>query len=187
MFGLTFDKLLLVMLVAGIVIGPQRLPMYARQFAEIVRAMRSLVETTRAAAEAEMGVSLQRSDWTALDPRKYDPRRIVRDVLEDPTGTTQAPTIQASGEESLAAADRSQDAEFPADAALVLEASRVRPGQRYLVTGSAAHPRRILIDSLPADDPRRIAAYSQARDDEDHTEQPVSTPPAPPSTTARCL
>lgn len=71
MFGLTFDKLLLVMLVAGIVIGPQRLPMYARHFAEIVRAMRSLVETTRAAAEAEMGVSLhglRRHGSAASDP-----------------------------------------------------------------------------------------------------------------------
>lgn len=176
MFGLTFEKLLLVTLVAGVVIGPQRLPLYARRLAETVRGVRHLLETTRTTAEAEMGVSLQRSYWTALDLRQYDPRRIVRDVLEEvPPGTSAVPAPRTQGAEPLPPADGAH-ADTNAEAALSDEASRVRPGQRYLVTGSAAHPRRIRIDSLPVDDPRRIAAYRETRDDEDHAEQPGTTP-----------
>lgn len=138
MFGLTFEKLFLVAIVAALVIGPQRLPHYARRLGEWVRTVRSALESSRAATEAELGVTLSRAEWEALDLRRLDPRRIIRDALAEPS-----PTAPASG---------------GPDAALLAEAARVRPGQRYLVTGSAAHPRRIPISSLPADDPRRLAA-----------------------------
>ena len=134
MFGLTFEKLLLVAVIAGVVIGPHRLPHYARRLAEIVRSLRALIDTTRTRVEAETGGTLASDDWTSLDLRRYDPRRIVRDALDTPS----APDGQ--------------------DAALMEQARRIRPGQRFIVTGSAAHPRRIAIASLPPDDPRRIAA-----------------------------
>ncbi|MFT4009173.1 MAG: hypothetical protein QM655_03925 [Nocardioidaceae bacterium] len=134
MFGLTFEKLFLVAVIAGVVIGPQRLPIYAQKLAETIRGLRSMVETARSTAEQEMGVSLQRAEW---DLRQYDPRRIVQDALkEDPAVSV---TTSASTE-------------------LLAEASRVRPGQKYLISGSSAHPQRILIESLPPDDPRRLAA-----------------------------
>jgi sec-independent protein translocase protein TatB len=126
MFGLTFEKLFLVAIIAGVVLGPQRLPDYAHQLARTVRALRDFVESTRGTAEHEMGIP------TSVDLRQYDPRRIVRDALNEPT--------------------------TPATDEMADEARRVRPGQKYLTTGSAAHPRRILLKSLPDDDPRRIAA-----------------------------
>ncbi|MFD6548072.1 hypothetical protein, partial [Bacillus cereus] len=52
--------------------------------------------------------------------------------------------------------DSAPKSEWPEQ--VLTEAARVRPGQKYLITGPASHPRRILIDSLPQDDPRRIAA-----------------------------
>ncbi|MFE4001821.1 twin-arginine translocase TatA/TatE family subunit [Nocardioides sp. YIM B13467] len=137
MFGLTFEKLFLVAIVAGLVIGPQRLPIYTRRLAELIRSFRSLIDTSKARAELE-----------ALDVRQYDPRRIVREALTEPAAALPADeAIEADLEE---------------------QASRVRPGQKYLVSGGSAHPRRILIESLPADDPRRVAAYvpSLAADDE---------------------
>lgn len=127
MFGLTFEKLFLVAIIAGVVLGPQRLPVYAHQLARTVRALRDFVESTRGTAEHEMGIP------TSLDLRQYDPRRIVRDALDEP-------------------------ATPPATDEVADEVRRVRPGQKYLTTGSAAHPRRILLESLPDDDPRRIAA-----------------------------
>ena len=136
MFGLTFEKLFLVAIVAAVVIGPQRLPLYAARLAETVRSLRDLVESSRTRAEAEMGISLQRKEWAALDVRQYDPRRIVREALDDDTRTGNPDT----------------------ETALLAAAAKVRPGQRYVVAGSAAHPRRIAISSLPLDDPRRIAA-----------------------------
>lgn len=145
MFGLTFEKLLLVAIVAGVLIGPQRLPVHAHELARLVRSFRSLLETARARAEHDSGVSLQRSDW---DLTQYDPRHIVREALQDPP----APR-DVAGEQAL----------------------RVRPGQTHVVTGSAAHPRRVPIDSLPPDDPRRVAA--SAGEDRLRDAQP-GTPPA---------
>lgn len=133
MFGLTFEKLLMVAVLAGVLIGPQRLPHYAHQLARTIRAFRDVVETTRTQAEREMGVSLKPGEW---DLAQYDPRRIVREAMKEPAG---AATVAATDPR-------------------VEEAQRVRPGQKYLVTGSAAHPRRVLIESLPEDDPRRMAA-----------------------------
>ncbi len=135
MFGLTFEKLFLVAVVAGVVLGPQRLPVYAHQLARTVRALRDFVESTRGSAEREMGLT------TSLDLKQYDPRRIVRDALNEPA-------IPAVTDE------------------IADQARRVRPGQKYLTAGSAAHPRRILIESLPDDDPRRIAATPARPDGE---------------------
>jgi len=152
MFGLTFEKLFLVAIIAGIVIGPQNLPLYAQKLADTVRSLRAFVEMTRSRAEREMGVSLQRADWESLNLRQYDPRQIVREVLDE-TGSTTPPDANVA---------ESPGTPVPAETrpALAAEASRIRPGQKYIVTGSAAHPTRILIDSLPLDDPRRIAADS---------------------------
>ncbi|KZE98412.1 MULTISPECIES: Sec-independent protein translocase subunit TatA/TatB [unclassified Rhodococcus (in: high G+C Gram-positive bacteria)] len=137
MFGLTFEKLFLVAIIAGFVLGPQRLPGYAHQLTRAVRSMRHFVDTTRTAAEADMGVPLRRSEWESMNLRQYDPRRIVSDALRD--------------------TNELRDTEPPSEQVLA-EAARVRPGQKYLITGPSSHPRRILIDSLPQDDPRRIAA-----------------------------
>ncbi|OZC83674.1 preprotein translocase [Rhodococcus sp. 06-412-2C] len=136
MFGLTFEKLFLVAIIAGFVLGPSRLPGYAQQLGRAVRSVRQFVDTTRSAAEDEMGVPLRRSQWETMDVRQYDPRRIVADALRE---TDVAPST-----------------EWPDE--VLAEADRVRPGQKYLITGPSSHPRRILIDSLPENDPRRIAA-----------------------------
>lgn len=146
MFGLSFEKLFLVTIIAGLVIGPQRLPIYTHRLAELIGSFRSFLETSKTRAETEIG--LTREELEALDVRQYDPRRIVRQALTEPAA-----------------------AQPPAEATetdLEEQASRVRPGQKYLVTGSAAHPRRILIESLPEDDPRRLAAHvpPPAEDDE---------------------
>lgn len=151
MFGLSFEKLFLVALIAGLVIGPQRLPIFAHRLADMIRSFRSFVDASKARAESEIGIS--REELEALDVRQYDPRRIVRDALAD------APEV--STEDS------------PEERARIVaeEARRVRPGQKYLVTGGSAHPRRILIASLPEDDPRRLAAYIPPPAADDETEQ----------------
>ncbi|MFD4328253.1 hypothetical protein ACFWQC_26715 [Nocardioides sp. NPDC058538] len=136
MFGLTFEKLFLVAIVAGLVIGPQRLPIYTHRLAELIRSVRGFIDASKA-----------RADLETLDVRQYDPRLIVRKALPEPA--TAQPADEADLEE---------------------QASRVRPGQKYLVTGGSAHPRRILIDSLPVDDPRRLAAHVPPAAADDETE-----------------
>nr|WP_296769000.1 twin-arginine translocase TatA/TatE family subunit [Rhodococcus sp. (in: high G+C Gram-positive bacteria)] len=143
MFGLTIEKLLLVGLVAGLVIGPQRLPLYAQQLGATIRGLRRMLESARTTTEHDLGVSLARTEWNAFDPRQYDPRRIVREALSDtpPTAVTTLPEPATTVTPEMLA-----------------EAERVRPGQKYLITGSSAHPHRVLIESLATDDPRRLAS-----------------------------
>lgn len=136
MLGLTLEKAVLVALVAALVLGPHRLPEHARRLAATLRSLRSLLDAARAQAETELGVPLDR----ARDLARYQPRRLVRDALREPATMT-----------------RAQDVE-PIHDPRVAEAASVRPGQVWLVTGSAAHPRRIRLADLPEGDPRRLAA-----------------------------
>ena len=80
-FGLTFEKLLLIGLIAVFLIGPDRLPGYAAQFARLVRSLRDMANGAKDRMREEMGPEFDEVDWAKLDPRKYDPRRIIRDAL----------------------------------------------------------------------------------------------------------
>jgi sec-independent protein translocase protein TatB len=81
MFGINPGEFALLALVAIIVIGPERLPAYSRQLREWVVKGRQLWQQGKAQIEAEVGDDI---DWKALDPRQYDPRRIVREALYEP-------------------------------------------------------------------------------------------------------
>jgi sec-independent protein translocase protein TatB len=82
MFGLTLEKLFLVTLVAGLVVGPRRIPVYAARLGSWVRSFRTFVEATKVRTEDELGVPLRAAEWrSAL--QQYDPRRIVREALAD--------------------------------------------------------------------------------------------------------
>ena len=84
-FGLTFDKLLIIAVIAVFLIGPERLPGYAAQLARLARSLRSLADGAKERMREEMGPEFDEVDWKKLDPRQYDPRRIIREaLLEDP-------------------------------------------------------------------------------------------------------
>ena len=83
MFGLTIEKLLLFGLVAALVIGPERLPRYAEALAAFTKRARDWVSSARSRMREEMGDDFDDVDWRTLDPRQYDPRRIIREALLD--------------------------------------------------------------------------------------------------------
>lgn len=83
MFGLTFEKLVIVAVIAAFVIGPERLPMYAGKLGEFVRNIRDFANNAKSRVREEMGPEFDDVDWKKLDPRQYDPRRIIRDALLD--------------------------------------------------------------------------------------------------------
>lgn len=87
MFGLTFDKLLVIGVIAVFVLGPERLPHYASQLARLVRNLRQMADGAKDRLRDEMGPDFDEVDWKKLDPRQYDPRRIIREALldDDPT------------------------------------------------------------------------------------------------------
>ena len=83
MFGLTFDKLLIIGVIAVFLLGPERLPYYASQLARLVRTLRDLASGAKDRMREEMGPEFDEVDWRKLDPRQYDPRRIIREALID--------------------------------------------------------------------------------------------------------
>ncbi|ADG73915.1 twin-arginine translocation protein, TatB subunit [Cellulomonas flavigena DSM 20109] len=104
MFGINGGELLVLLLVAAVVVGPERLPTYAEQLAGWVRRLRDLARDARERVGAELGEDSV--DWEALDPRRYDPRRIVRDALldEPPPRTPSRPAVPRPGRARSAAA-----------------------------------------------------------------------------------
>ncbi|TFD82230.1 sec-independent translocase [Cryobacterium fucosi] len=86
MFGLTFEKILLIGLVAVFLLGPEKLPHYAAQLARLVRQLREMANGAKDRMRDEMGPEFDDVDWKKLDPRQYDPRRIIREALIDDDG-----------------------------------------------------------------------------------------------------
>ena len=104
MFGLTFDKLLIVAVIA-FVIGPERLPAYAAKLGTMVRSLRDFANGAKDRMRDEMGPDFDDVDWKKLDPRQYDPRRIIREaLLEDspaPTGAIKPVTQSAYAQRKM--------------------------------------------------------------------------------------
>jgi len=80
-FGITFDKLALIGVIAVFVLGPERLPEYARKLAQLVKSLRAMADGAKDRMREEMGSDFDEVDWKKLDPRQYDPRRIIREAL----------------------------------------------------------------------------------------------------------
>jgi len=81
-----FEKFLVIGIIGVLLLGPQRLPMYAQKLAEFVKAVRRFADTAKDRMREEMGPEFDEVDWQKLDPRQYDPRRIIRDALLDSGG-----------------------------------------------------------------------------------------------------
>lgn len=133
MFGLTIEKLFLVALLAAVIIGPRRLPEYAGRVGALIRRFTVLAGDATRRAEQETGVATIRQDWTALDPRQYDPRRIIREAwAAAETAEVAAPRPEASVDDAGA------------------------PAGTWVIAGSSGHPRRVWV---PAEtDPRPVDA-----------------------------
>jgi sec-independent protein translocase protein TatB len=82
-FDINGGELLVLAAVGVIVLGPERLPQYAAQLGKLVRQARGFARTAREQMREELGEDFDDIDWKSLDPRRYDPRRIVRDALLD--------------------------------------------------------------------------------------------------------
>lgn len=106
MFGLTFEKLIIIGVIAAFLLGPERLPHYAEQLGRLARSVRALLRATNERLREETGGEFDAVDWKALDPRAYDPRQIIRDALADPDPvdrpklTSMPSPVEAVGDDS---------------------------------------------------------------------------------------
>ena len=77
------EKLLLIGVIALFLIGPDRLPGYSAQFGRLIRRLRDMASGAKDRMRDELGPDYDDMDWKKLDPRQYDPRRIIREALDE--------------------------------------------------------------------------------------------------------
>lgn len=99
MSGINGTEFVIIALIVLIVVGPEKLPELAAQLGRVVREVKSIASGAKARVEEEFGPDIE--ELKALDPRQYDPRRIVRDALKDepttpPRRTKPAPRVVTS-------------------------------------------------------------------------------------------
>ena len=106
------SEFIVLVAVAAVVLGPERLPHYAQQLARVVRELRRMAQGVTEQAKAELGVDFDAEDWRKLDPRQYDPRRIIREALtevidpDDPLGLNGTGAASPGGTQPAAAPGR---------------------------------------------------------------------------------
>ena len=118
MFGINGWELVIILVVAMLVIGPERLPVYAEQLGSLVRRGRDLLQNAKARVDDELGPEFNDVDWSKLDPRQYDPRKIVRDALLDDSPPSSYPgrtTAERNGTPSAPAGASAEPGKAPYD------------------------------------------------------------------------
>ncbi|MBN9153116.1 MAG: Sec-independent protein translocase TatB [Microbacterium sp.] len=90
-FGLTIEKLVVIGVIAALLLGPERIPRYAQMLAQLTVRARDLLNGAKSRMREEMGDDFDDVDWRKLDPRQYDPRRIIREALLDDAPTPARP------------------------------------------------------------------------------------------------
>ncbi|OMH35108.1 Sec-independent protein translocase TatB [Tersicoccus sp. Bi-70] len=104
MLGINGSEFIVLAILAILLLGPERIPEYASQLARLTREIKRVATGARQQLKDELGDDFEDVDWRKLDPRQYDPRRIVREALFDDETTatngvprpTPAPAVQAS-------------------------------------------------------------------------------------------
>lgn len=107
MDGLSFNKLIIIAVIAAFIVGPERLPALATGLANLVKRTKAWFTATEKNIEGQLGEEGASAfeELKNFDPRKYDPRRIIMNAwMEDETGPQQ-PT-QSQAHRPSAAADR---------------------------------------------------------------------------------
>jgi sec-independent protein translocase protein TatB len=120
MLGLTFEKVIILAVIAAFLLGPTRLPVAAAYLGKFVRSLRAFTTDTTERIRQEVGPEFDEINWQRLDPRQYDPRRIIRDALtsEPETNPVTAQRFHTEvAEEDVAA----QSESAPLDGALKAE------------------------------------------------------------------
>jgi sec-independent protein translocase protein TatB len=80
-FGINGAEFVVLAIIVFVVIGPERMPEYARQLKDLIKSLRRTAAGAKDDLKETLGPELSDINWRAYDPRQYDPRRIVREAL----------------------------------------------------------------------------------------------------------
>ncbi|MDQ0213026.1 Sec-independent protein translocase TatB [Arthrobacter sp. SRS-W-1-2016] len=81
MIDISVEKIALLLIIAVLVLGPTKLPEYARKLGRLIRELRRMASGAQEKLRQELGPEFEDIDWRKMDPRQYDPRRIIREAL----------------------------------------------------------------------------------------------------------
>ena len=93
---------MVILVIAMFLLGPERLPHYAKKLGEMVRGVKRMADGAKDRMREEMGPEYDDVDWRQLDPRQYDPRRIIRDALLEDEREARVAQRRARAEEAAA-------------------------------------------------------------------------------------
>lgn len=100
MLGINGSEFIVLAILAILLLGPERIPEYAAQLARLTREIKRVATGARKQLKEELGDDFDDVDWRKLDPRQYDPRRIVREALFDDgpaaAGSVASPAARAA-------------------------------------------------------------------------------------------
>jgi sec-independent protein translocase protein TatB len=133
-FDLSLGKIAIIAVLALFLLGPEKLPQYAAQLGRWVRLARTMTDDAKQRLASEMGPEFEDVDWARLDPRRYDPRRMLQEAWNRPADDeaprdatpdrTTAPAVGEPGLDLLAVED---DRAREADAMRARAAGPERP------------------------------------------------------------
>ena len=134
----------MLLLVVVVVVGPRRLPEYTRRLTRLVRQLRLFLDNAKEQIAQEVGPELGELNLEDLNPRNYDPRKIVRDALGEDLDSIRrdlsnpfrsaASTAVRTGDEVVAAARGTKSLSTMIDD----EAARTRGRERAGAVSAAA-------------------------------------------------
>ncbi len=81
--GFNIYEIVILIVLALVLLGPERLPQYAQSLAGWVKKARLWADDAKVRFKEETGADFDDVDWQKYDPRQYDPRRIIRDALAE--------------------------------------------------------------------------------------------------------
>ena len=126
MFGINTPELILIVILAVLLIGPTRLPGYVEKLKNLIREVRRMASGARETIKEESGLDIDDIDWKKLDPRQYDPRRIIREALIDDEDLESLKNLKSSPSAAIASMMGKNDA---VEAPPAPEVARLAAGQ----------------------------------------------------------
>ncbi|MGB3829583.1 MAG: twin-arginine translocase TatA/TatE family subunit [Ornithinimicrobium sp.] len=132
-------EVVLLLILAVVILGPSKLPEYAAALARLVRRLRDMAEGAKTQIKEEMGPAFDDVNWEQLDPRQYDPRRIVREALAAPSDYAKTtaelagmvPIEKKSGGKKSPVSGTSADEGVSTSTAALRPSGTRRPRQRF--------------------------------------------------------
>jgi sec-independent protein translocase protein TatB len=103
-FGIGLPELMVIIVVAVVVFGPDRLPDFARQAGRLVRQVRTFTQAARDDIRSELGPEFADFELTDLDPRRAM-RKYIQDAWDESEDVEVAPS--RAGQRAL------EDGELP--------------------------------------------------------------------------